>query len=256
MAVPVWLTPAEHRTVAAVARPARSPPTGQPGRRRGRRGRLRRPAARCVHVRPAPHLGRRPFSRPPRRRRRASTGGSSSARSRSWRGASASRARRADPSASSTARSSAGRSSYRTALAALGDDFADLDPDAPRPTASPRPTTSSASSPSPTPASRSTAIRSTAATATGAGWQAIGFAGDVQPRGWTDAEVERPVSTAADPALDCDAVIVGSGPAGVDGRRRADRGGLVGDRAREGPQPPARRSTRRSGRSATSPTTS
>ena len=26
----------------------------------------------------------------------------------------------------------------------------------------------------------------------GAGWVAIGFAGDVQPRGWTDAEVERP----------------------------------------------------------------
>ena len=24
----------------------------------------------------------------------------------------------------------------------------------------------------------------------GAGWAAIGFAGDVQPRGWTDAEVE------------------------------------------------------------------
>ena len=24
----------------------------------------------------------------------------------------------------------------------------------------------------------------------GAGWVAIGFAGDVQPRGWTDAEVE------------------------------------------------------------------
>jgi hypothetical protein len=26
----------------------------------------------------------------------------------------------------------------------------------------------------------------------GAGWQAIGFAGDVQPRGWTDAEVSNP----------------------------------------------------------------
>jgi hypothetical protein len=25
-----------------------------------------------------------------------------------------------------------------------------------------------------------------------AGWQAIGFAGDVQPRGWTDAEVSDP----------------------------------------------------------------
>ncbi len=25
-----------------------------------------------------------------------------------------------------------------------------------------------------------------------AGWKAIGFAGDVQPRGWTDAEVSNP----------------------------------------------------------------
>ena len=39
---------------------------------------------------------------------------------------------------------------------------------------------------------------------------------------------------------DCDAVIVGIGPGGRDRRRRAHRGGLVGDRAREGPQPPPR----------------
>ena len=40
------------------------------------------------------------------------------------------------------------------------------------------------------------------------GWRNIGFAGDVQPRGYTDAEVSQPVSR------DFDAIIVGSGPGG------------------------------------------
>ena len=38
------------------------------------------------------------------------------------------------------------------------------------------------------------------------GWRAIGFEGDVQPRGWTDEEVTQAVTV--------DAVIVGSGPVG------------------------------------------
>ena len=37
-----------------------------------------------------------------------------------------------------------------------------------------------------------TARPSTGGTADGAAWEAIGFAGDVQPRGWTDAEVSEP----------------------------------------------------------------
>jgi hypothetical protein len=78
---------------------------------------------------------------------------------------------------------------YRDALAVLGADFPDVDPD-----------------------ERSARLEATGAefrelafthaceslygdpvyggNRGGAGWAAIGFAGDVQPRGWTDAEVE------------------------------------------------------------------
>ena len=41
----------------------------------------------------------------------------------------------------------------------------------------------------------------------GVGWQAIDFEGDVQPRGWTDAEVSEPMTL--------DAIIIGSGPGGA-----------------------------------------
>ena len=51
-----------------------------------------------------------------------------------------------------------------------------------------------------------------------------------------------------DATPDCDAVIIGTGPAGRDRGRRAHRRGLVGDHAREGPQSPAR--ARRAVRSA------
>ena len=79
---------------------------------------------------------------------------------------------------------------YRDGLAALGEGFCDLDPDA-----------------------QDAALRALPAFTAllyghaceglygapeyggnrdGSGWAAIGFAGDVQPRGWTDAEVSTP----------------------------------------------------------------
>lgn len=78
---------------------------------------------------------------------------------------------------------------YRTALAALGEDFATLDRDEQQERV----------------AALAPDIRELAFTHAceslygdpvyggnrdGAGWVAVGFAGDVQPRGWTDAEVE------------------------------------------------------------------
>ena len=71
---------------------------------RARRRRLRRRPARRVHVRPAPHLGRRPVLRPRRRRRRVRDVPPALARSRRSRGGPASKGHRAFPSASSTAR--------------------------------------------------------------------------------------------------------------------------------------------------------
>jgi hypothetical protein len=78
---------------------------------------------------------------------------------------------------------------YRTALAQLGDDFTDSDTEEQRRRLD----------------ATDAAFRELAFTHAceslygdpvyggnrdGAGWAAIGFAGDVQPRGWTDAEVE------------------------------------------------------------------
>ena len=78
---------------------------------------------------------------------------------------------------------------YRTALTVLGDDFADLDPEAQR-------TRLEATDPE----LRELAFTHACESLYGdpvyggnrdrTGWAAIDFAGDVQPRGWTDAEVE------------------------------------------------------------------
>jgi hypothetical protein len=78
---------------------------------------------------------------------------------------------------------------YRTALDRLGDDFADVGPDE----RSRRIETTD-------PSFRELAFTHACESLYGdpvyggnhdaAGWAAIGFAGDVQPRGWTDAEVE------------------------------------------------------------------
>ena len=73
-----------------------------------------------------------------------------------------------------------------------------------------------------------------------------GSTGDVQPRGYTDVEV-----AGRDVTVDCDAVIVGTGPAGATAAEVLTAAGWSVDHAREGPQPPARRSIRRSRRSAT-----
>ena len=90
-----------------------------------------------------------------------------------------------------------------------------------------------------------------------AGWDSIGWIGDIQPRGYTDEEVSGREKTEIPVAgdLDCDAVIVGSGPGRLDRRRRAHRGGMVGDRAREGPQPPGLARSRRTSRRAICRTT-
>jgi hypothetical protein len=78
---------------------------------------------------------------------------------------------------------------YRAALDRLGDDFADVGPDE----RSERVETTD-------PSFRELAFTHACESLYGdpvyggnrdqAGWTAIGFAGDVQPRGWTDAEVE------------------------------------------------------------------
>ena len=67
-----------------------------------------------------------------------------------------------------------------------------------------------------------------------AGWAAIGFPGDVQPRGYIDADVAGPRMT-----VEWDAVIVGTGPAGATAADVLTARGLVRDDAREGPEPPA-----------------
>jgi hypothetical protein len=78
---------------------------------------------------------------------------------------------------------------YREALAGLGDDFADADPTVQRQRLA-----------SLTDELRELAFTHACESLYGdpvyggnrdrSGWAAIGFAGDVQPRGWTDAEVE------------------------------------------------------------------
>ena len=79
---------------------------------------------------------------------------------------------------------------YRTGLAALGDDFADLD--------APARAARLASLPALAELAFTHACESLygdpiyGGNRDGAGWAAIGFAGDVQPRGWTDAEVTGP----------------------------------------------------------------
>ena len=96
---------------------------------------------------------------------------------------------RASPSASSTARRAAGRTIYREGIAALGADFLD----------------GRRRRAGPPPATRSRELRAAASTThacegaygapeyggnrDGAGWRAIQFPGDVQPRGYTDEEV-------------------------------------------------------------------
>lgn len=78
---------------------------------------------------------------------------------------------------------------YREALAILGDDFAALDPDEQR-------SRLRITDPAFGELAFSHACESLygdpvyGGNRGGAGWAAIGFAGDVQPRGWTDAEVE------------------------------------------------------------------
>jgi hypothetical protein len=78
---------------------------------------------------------------------------------------------------------------YRAALAVLGDDFADADPAV-------QTTRLDATSDEFRELAFTHACESLygdpvyGGNRDGAGWTAIGFAGDVQPRGWTDAEVE------------------------------------------------------------------
>jgi len=80
---------------------------------------------------------------------------------------------------------------YRTGLAALGDDFADLPP------------TDQDARLAAAPDEFRDLLYTHACESLygdpvyggnrdGAGWRAIGFDGDVQPRGWTDAEVQTP----------------------------------------------------------------
>ena len=79
---------------------------------------------------------------------------------------------------------------YREGLAALGDDFADAAPRNRTPDCGPTPSSSICCTA--TSARACTAPRNTAGTGIGAAWRAIGFDGDVQPRGWTDEEVSNP----------------------------------------------------------------
>ena len=77
-----------------------------------------------------------------------------------------------------------------------------------------------------------------------AGWRR-----DRLPRRRPAAGLDRRRGRGPDVAeLDCDAVIVGTGPGGLDRRRRAHRGRLVGGRPGEGSQPPPRPRRRRTGR--------
>ena len=80
---------------------------------------------------------------------------------------------------------------YRDGLAALGDDFA-AGRRAASSAAACAPTRTSASSCGSTAARACTARPSTGATATRVGWDYIDYEGDVQPRGYSDAEVSQP----------------------------------------------------------------
>ena len=169
-----------------------------------------------------------------------SAGSSGSCRcrgSRSSRGARASRVRAACRSASSTVRCAAGRRSTATA--------------------SPRSATISTVDATQDRELQAAAVRARVRGVYGppeyggnrglAGWRAIGFAGDVQPRGYTDAEVTG--------CLTFDAVVVGTGPAGATAADVLTGAGWSVVHAREGPQPPARARCRRSTGSATCRTT-
>ena len=131
---------------------------------------------------------------------------------------------------------------YRDALAALGADFADLDPDAraerlatdrrglPRAGLRPRLRV----------ALRRPGLRRQP--------RRRRLGGHRLRRRRAAPRLDRRPGRGAVTDLDADAVIVGSGPSGRDRRRPAHRPRLDGDRAREGGQPPARARGRRSGR--------
>ncbi len=182
---------------ARARRPRRRRRSADPGRRRGRAGRvarrrrrLHRHVARRVHVRSAAHLRRRSVLRDVGAATRRSSTGCRSGRWKSSRGAPASKARRAGPSASSTVRSSDCSSATATGSRRSVADFASMS----------------------TPTSRTVASTSILAfkrllyehacegmygdpvyggNRDYAGWDAIGWIGDIQPRGYTDEEVSR-----------------------------------------------------------------
>ena len=105
------------------------PLDAHPGGARARRRRLRRQPPRRVHVRSPADLRGRSVQRSLRRRRVVREVPRRSRRTRSWRGARASKARAAFPSASSTARRAAGRRSTATASPRSAPTSATVDAD-------------------------------------------------------------------------------------------------------------------------------
>ena len=79
---------------------------------------------------------------------------------------------------------------YRTGLAELGTDYPDLDPD--EQTARLRSMTEFADLLYGHVCEGMYGAPEYGGNRDGSAWRAIGFDGDVQPRGWTDAEVSRP----------------------------------------------------------------
>ena len=126
---------------------------------------------------------------------------------------------------------------YRDGLAALGADF--------------RRSGRRRAGPPPRRRSRASSTCSTSTRARRC-YGAPEYGGNRDLAGWTRDRLRRRRATPrldrrrgrpAVPDRDADVVIVGSGPGGATAARRAHRRGLVGDRAREGSQPPARART-------------
>ena len=233
--VPRFLTDHEHAVLAAAADRLIPPLDAHPGRRRARRRRLRRPPARRVHVRSAADLRGRPVQRPRRRRGVVRASSCRSRRTRSSRGARASKGRAASPEREFNGptrgwQDDLPRRHRRARRRLLRRRRRRAGPPAARATASCAPLLYAHACEGAYGAPEYGGNRDLA------GWRAIEFAGRRAAARLHRRRGERACLKRAR---------LRRGrhrhrPGRRDRGRRAHRRGLVGDHAREGPQPPAR----------------